>query len=421
MATPIAAGAQWRSESIPGDGFLSPLNLAFDATGRGLLSWEGTRARSPSKFTGLAVRAPGGGWQRAADLAGVTWGNAQIHLYGSRRALLVARRVSSLGRFSRPRWRLVHAFGGSDGSFGTQRTLAEGVLLGRFVTAADARGDALVAWQDERGVTKVRERPPGGKFATPRTLRPGGTGAAAMNDGGDRVLAWWSRGGVYARVRRSGQSWGRARLAARAEHITNATVRAAITPGGRVALAWETADVGEDRPTALRAGIAQLDRGRWRAYQLECATHATAGLPETSLTLPVVDSEGRLYVAWTGTERGALAVKLARVVASGPRAPTTLSAGVPGAALNDIAAGPRGVLLVSWSVERPGSTVVYASLRRSAAGFAAPQQLTPEIVRGFGVSRAAIARSTGEAVVTWSHIVPGIAGGRAKASTALTG
>lgn len=413
-ASPTAAGAQWRTEPVPGEWFLSPLSLDFDARGRALFSWEGINPTSPRKFTALDVRAPGGGWQRAANLSGITWGNAQIHLYGKERALLVAGQVSSLGRFNRARWRLVQAYGRSNGSFGSLRTLAERVMLGTLVTAADARGDALVAWQDEGGVTKLRERPAGGAFGRTRTLRPGGTGAAAMNLRGDRVLAWWSRGGVYARVRRHGEPWGPARLAAKAPYITNAHVRAAVTPGGRFVLAWESADIGEDRPIILRAGLAQLVNGRWRAHALERATHATVGLPETPLTQPVVDSTGRVYVAWTGTAAGGLAVKLARVVASGPRASTILSAGVPGAALNDIAAGPGGALLVAWSVERPSSNVVYASLRRGGAAFEAPQQLTPDGAGGFGVGRAAISPLTGEAVVTWSHILPG--GGRAVAS-----
>jgi hypothetical protein len=413
-ALPTAADAQWRTEAVPGDWYLSPLNLDFDARGRGLLSWEGINPTSPHKFTALDVRAPGGGWTQAPNLAGITWGNAQIHLYGSDRALLIAGQVSSLGRFNRARWRLVSAYGRSDGSFGALRTLAEHVSLGTLATAADPRGDALAAWQDDAGVTKLRERPAGGAFGPTRTLRPGGTGAAAMNLRGDRVLAWWSRGGVYARVRRHGEPWGPARLAAKARYITNAHVRAAITAGGRVVLAWESADIGEDRPLVLRAGLAQLVGGRWRAHALERATHATVGLPETSTTQPVVDSAGRVYVAWTGTSGGGLAVKLARVVATGPRAATILSAGVPGAALNDVAAGPGGALLVSWSVQRPSSNVVYASLRRDGGAFAGPQQITPEDVNGFGVSRAAIAPSTGEAVVTWSHSRPD--GGHVQAS-----
>ena len=411
--SPTAAAAQWRTEPVPGEWFVSPLSLDFDARGRALFSWEGINPTSPRKFTALAVRAPGGGWQRAANLAGITWGNAQIHLYGRDRALLVAGQVSSLGRFNRARWRLVQAYGRSNGSFGSLRTLAERVSLGTLVTAADARGDALVAWQDEAGVTKLRERPAGGAFGPTRTLRPGGTGTAAMNLRGDRVLAWWSRGGVYARVRHHGEPWGPARLAAKAPNITNAHVRAAISAGGRVVLAWESADIGEDRPIILRAGVAQLVNGRWRAHALERSTHATVGLPETSLTQPVVDSANRVYVAWTGTAGGGLAVKLARVVAAGPRAAAILSAGVPGAALNDVAAGPHGALLAAWSVQRPASNVVYASLRRGAA-FTGAQQLTPDGASGFGVARAAIAPSTGEAVVTWSHSLPD--GGHAEAS-----
>jgi len=265
-AAPTAAAAQWRTEPVPGEWFLSPLSLDFDARGRALSSWEGINPHVAAEVHRPRRRRPGGGWTRTANLSGITWGNAQIHLYGSDRALLVAGQVSSLGRFNRARWRL-QAYGRSNGSFGSLRTLAERVSLGTLVTAADAQGDALVAWEDDAGVTKLRERPAGGAFGPTRTLtlRPAGTRTAAMNLRGDRVLAWWSRGGVYARVRRHGEPWGPARLAAKAPNFAIAHVRAAVTAGGRVVLAWESADIGEDGPIIRRAGLAQLVNGRWSA------------------------------------------------------------------------------------------------------------------------------------------------------------
>ena len=403
LLVPASAGAQWRTEPVPSAGLVSPLGIAFDARGRGLFHWEGIEQPS-RRFTGLDVRAAAGGWERAPDLAGVTWGGAQIHLFGSSRALLVTRQTSSLGAFNRARFRLVSAFGRSSGAFGAFRTLGENVAAP--VSAANADGAALVAWQDARsGATRVRELPAGGRFGATRTLRPGGTAAAAMNLRGDRVLAWSDREGIKARVRRRGGSWGSARLAARVSPVANTHVQALVTIGGRVVLTWDSADVREDRPTALRAGVAVLDPGRrWRAYTLERSTVATGGSASEGPAAIPVDAGAGVYVAWTGASSGARAVKFARVVADGPRERVILSAGVPGAALDDAAAHPKGAVVVSWSVLGSASTVTYASLRRSAGAFAAPERLTAPGVRGIGFSRAAFQPLTGEAVVTSGYI-----------------
>jgi hypothetical protein len=403
LLAPAPAGAQWRTEQVPGAGVVSPLGIAFDARGRGLFHWEGFEQPN-RRFTGLDVRAAAGGWERAPDLAGVTWGGAQIHLFGSSRALLVTRQTSSLGAFNRARFRLVSAFGRSDGTFGAFRTLDENVAAP--VSAANADGAALVAWQDtSSGATRVRELPAGGRFGATRTLSPGGTGAAAMNLRGDRVLAWTDRAGIKARVRRRGGSWGSARLAARVSPVANTHVRALVTVGGRVVLTWDSTDVREDRPTALRAGVAVLDPGRrWRAHTLERSTVAAGGSASEGPAAIPVAAGARVYVAWTGVAGGARAVKFERVIADGPRERVILSAGVPGAALDDAAAHPRGSIVVSWSVLGSESTVTFASLRRGAGAFAAPQRLTAPGARGIGFSRAAFQPLTGEAVVTSGHI-----------------
>ena len=415
LLVPAPATAQWRGEQVPGAGVVSPLGIAFDARGRGLFHWEGIRQPN-DKFTGLDVRAAAGGWERAPDLAGVTWGGAQIHLFGSSRALLVTRQTSSLGAFNRARFRLVCAFGRSDGTFGAFRTLGENVAAP--VSAANADGAALVAWQDARsGATRVRERPAGGLFGTTRTLSPGGTGAAAMNLRGDRVLAWADREGIKARVRRRGGSWGSARLAARVSPVANTHVQALVTFGGRVVLTWDSADVREDRPTALRAGVAVLDPGRrWRAHALERATVPEGGSASEGPAAIPVAAGARVYVAWTGASDGERAVKFARVVADGPREQVVLSAGAPGAALDDAAAHARGSVVVAWSVAGSESTVTYASLRRGRGAFAAPERLTPAAMRGIGSSRAAFQPLTGEAVVTWGVIAGQTGAARASVS-----
>ena len=90
LAAPAGA-ATWRLELIPDSTGVAELHeLAFDARGHGLLSWNGAlRERTPPVFGGLATRDPAGGWQRPAALRGIQPANMQIHLSGSASALLV--------------------------------------------------------------------------------------------------------------------------------------------------------------------------------------------------------------------------------------------------------------------------------------------------------------------------------------------
>lgn len=401
LALAPAAQAQWRTEAVPSAGVVGPLRLQFDQGGQGLLSWEGfDQRRSPQKFTALDVRAPGGGWRRAADPSGITWGGAQIHLYSRTRAILISRQTSGLGRFNRARFRLVYAYGRSDGAFGALHTIAESAE--QFTSAANRAGDVLVAWTDRAGAAHVAERRAGHPFGRPRSLAMGGVTTAAMNARGDRVIAWWGRSGVYARIRRAGGSWGSALLAARVSRVENGPLRAAIAPGGRVLIAWATSDVREGLPITVGAGFALRDtRGGWRAFRLERSSGPQGSFPVGTPAIPLVDSAGRDYVTWTGLSGGQRVVRIAQVTAAGPRPATLLSGAVTGGAVDDAAAGPRGSLAVAWSVPGQTSTDTYASLRRGSGAFAPPERLTPPGTRGLGSSLVAFQPITGEAVVTW--------------------
>jgi hypothetical protein len=265
----------------------------------------------------------------------------------------------------------------------------------------------MVAFVDRRtGAARVAERRAGHAFSAPRTLaRPGGAVAAATDARGDRALAWWGRDGVFARVRRAGGGWGPVLRAARAQPTANGLIRAAITPAGRVVLAWQTADLRESQPLRLAAGAAVGSAGQaWRSFTLERSTLASASFSENASAIPLVDSAKRVYVIWTGVADGHLAVKLARIAASSPGPTVVLSGPVAGAAVDDAAAGPAGSLAVSWSVLRGAFSVTYASLRRGTGKFAAPERLTPEGTQGLGGSRVAFQPLTGEAIVTWGYV-----------------
>ncbi|MBI5105548.1 MAG: hypothetical protein HZB46_11325 [Solirubrobacterales bacterium] len=391
------APAAWTPEPVPSTDVLQPLDLAFDGQGRALATWEGF-AQPSRKFTGVDVRAADGTWTRGADLAGITWGRARVHLYGSTHALLVSAQTARLGAFNRAVFRLVYAYGRSDGTFGPLRTLAEETT--QQVSAANGKGQALVAWRDRRtGVTRVRERPAGGSFGATRQLGDSGTNAAAVGEGGDRVLAWWGKDGLMARVRRPGHGWGSALLAVRTPAVANAQVRALVAPGGRVVLAWESADVREGRATPVRAGVALRDRtGGWRRFALESGTTPAAFDPEASAK-PVLDAQGRLAVAYTGVVDEVATARVARVTSSGVRVRVTLGQGQ----VQDAAAASGGALAVAWTARDAQRTVVWVSLRRPGApAFDSPAALTSPDGAGFGTARVAFGPD-GRALVVWTE------------------
>src|SRR4051794_33987129 len=188
-----AAAATWTTEPVPaGPGALGPARLSFDAQGRALFLWDGMSTVSQRRFTGMASRAPGGGWTRLANLPGVGWGNAQALQYASTRVLFVSGKVASVGAYNRAKLRLVVAYGRSDGSgLGSWQTLAPHET--RFVAAANHSGQAIVLF--DAGGTRLssieRKVSPAGAFAP----------AVAINAHGDRIVAWIRSGRIEARVR----------------------------------------------------------------------------------------------------------------------------------------------------------------------------------------------------------------------------
>ena len=109
LALPAAA-ATWTSEPVPaGPGALGPARLSFDAQGRALFLWNGVPTASQPRFTGMASRAPGGGWTRLAKLPAVGWGNAAALQYATTRVLFVSGQAASVGAYNRAKLRLVAA------------------------------------------------------------------------------------------------------------------------------------------------------------------------------------------------------------------------------------------------------------------------------------------------------------------------
>jgi hypothetical protein len=398
LALAPAARAQWALEPIgASEGVRQLHDLDFDTQGRALLSWDATLAgHAPPVFGGLAARDPAGGWQRPPDLAGVDPATAQIHLWSSQRALLVAREGGAAGPGRR---RLVVADGQTDGGFGALRTLAQ-FTAGTW-SASNASGDAIVAYTREKSpFVAVSERKDGHGFGPPRDMAIGRSAAVAINARGDRLLAWPAGTRIAVRVRRAGESWGHSRRIGRLPADRDRRLSALVAPDGRMLITW-----GRDRGNC---GVAVGDgRGRWRVTSLERRCGPAAVGTREAPVLPFADSTAATYVAWTHGTRQANSVTLARVGRDGPVSRSIVSR-QRGAMLDDVAAGPDGAIAVTWAAvlsrENPLLTATYAALRRSGGVFAV-QRLSPSnaiVARG---SRVAFHPLTGQAVVAIPYVV----------------
>ncbi|MDP1847173.1 MAG: hypothetical protein Q8K79_05210 [Solirubrobacteraceae bacterium] len=402
LAAPAGA-ATWRLEPIPDSTGVAELHeLTFDARGHGLLSWNGAhRERTPPVFGGLAARDPTGGWQRPTDLRGIQPANMRIHLTASVSALLVAREARS----ATSRRRLIIAEGQSDGGFDAFGSLDDFAV--DHWSAANDRGDAIVAWTAERSpFVRVAERVAGGRFGPLREMAVGKTAAVAINARGDSALVWRAGVRLAGRVRRAGGEWSRTVRFGPRRTIQGLRLSVLVARNGRVVATWGS----PGRP----CGVSVRDGGgAWRSHTLERRCGPTGVATRRAPVLPIADSRGATYVAWTGTARsGRRAVKLARVGAGGSdgvvasRRALVLSR-ERGAVLDDAAADANGALAITYSAPRPTAArpllhATFAALRRrgrSGGAFGRPDRLTPGNVFAARGSRVAFQPLTGEPVV----------------------
>ena len=410
----VASGPARAAQSIPASGWQieqisgaerTPEDLSFDAVGHAMVTWLGGRGTpSESLYFGADVREPAGGWRQVPNPP-IQSSNAHMYLYGNG----LAQQIGTVYNLSRDREEVLAADGSISGTFATPRALSsngEGV-----VSAADAAGDAIVAWTKAskpighgHGIV-LAERTGGGPFSSPRTLTlverlPLAVG---LNPRGERVLVWPQGKALYARIRRPGQPWGPARLVSVRLPATTppgTAVSVAISPSGTVVLAWEVRffACGSCLPMLEAVVAVSGAHGSWRSFTLQRPATATYDVFVSAQIVALEDTAGRMYVTWNGVSHDAPVVKFARVGTHGVGPTTVLSTGVSEATLLDAAAGPRNALAVSWMATpgHPGDTPTYVSLRRNGQPFAAPAQVTSG---AGGSGLVAFQPITGQAVV----------------------
>jgi hypothetical protein len=224
-----------------------------------------------------------------------------------------------------------------------------------------------------------------------------------MNERGDRVLAFpLGRTRLGARVRTGGAEWGPIVRFGRLTSTKGIALSAVVARNGRVVVTWGS--VGHACGVSVRQGD-----GSWRSRRLERRCGPAAVGPQAAPVVPVADSDGATYVAWTGrTPSGRRAVKFARVGPGASSRPLVLSR-QRGALLDDVAAGPARALAITWTAPQPERgkpyiVATFAAVRRAGGGFDA-DRLTPATAVAARGSRVAFQPLTGEPVVAVPFLV----------------
>jgi hypothetical protein len=396
LAFAPAADAAWKGQTLSGGHtFVDDTRLVVSGDGGALSAWRFS-GDGRSGYAG-APRAPGAaGFGRRVGLVRATpnvrpgTSVAGLEAYGRRAALLALLRP---GAGDRPADRLGVRFGITAGRFGPLRTIRRlGVhRIGGASLAVNARGDAALAWWEDRGVRTDRVyvalRRAGHGFGKPRRLTTGRirSVAAAVGPSGDVLVAWDARGTLRTRFKPRTRDGFRATETIRSHDAFFADLHPVVTAGGRAVLAWSAqfaSEGGGRGPVYIQAAVRPSGATRFRRAALLETMPANA---EAGLGRPidaVVDSTGRVVIAWSGggTTPGERRVRVARDEPDGSIGPAQ-DVSAPGtvAILSDLAAGRDGRLVAVWDggTEDPASVVRAAVADGAGAPFGPPEDVSP--------------------------------------------
>jgi len=392
LIAPASAQAAWTGQELSGPHrFVDDPAVVVSPSGRALAYWDfqdglGNRARFGSAG---ATRAPGaGGFGTAVRLVPATSirrpGAILDQIVATRGdGALLAERLPGAG--DTVAGRLAVRFGSTSGTFGKPRTIrrAAPFSIPRVSLAANAAGDAVLAWFEDRGVRSDRVyvalRRAGHGFGKPRRLATGRIRdvEAAIGERGDALVAWDARGVLRTRFKARGRRGFRATDTVRSMPAYFADMHPVVTPSGRAVLAWSAqfrSEGGDGGPVRFQAATRAAGARRFaRARLLETIpARAYDGLGRALDA--VADSAGVVTIAW----RGGSGVRASR----GGAPAQTLSAPGTTAVLSDLAAGPGGRLVAVWD----GGADDAASVVRAAVAGGVGQPFGPaEDVSGPGV------------------------------------
>lgn len=385
------ASAQWVARPLPASAAADDPRLAFAGDGTALAAW---RIFEPPAVRLEAARRPAGGaWGRACPLS-----RSQDLLLGP----AAYGRTRLLHGFleTRGRHRLTVAFGRSTAcGRGRLRTLRRARRIASPALATNPRGDAALAWYEDRGTfddrVLVAVRRPGGGFDRPLRLARDRVRQVTVAVGarGDVLVAWEARGQVRVRFRRAGGRRFKRPQTIHSASTLGARLSAAVAPTGRAYLGWTAQgrrEGGDAGPVIVQATAKPAGQRRFRrAQRLERFEGRV--LEEGALRL-ALDERGTATAAWTGSDG-------IRVVATGPDGrfgpPLTVA---PGAdlLLDDLAVSAAGAGVAVWHAGPEARGPLQAAYRPPGDDFGAAETLAAE---GRGARAAFPPRSNAPAVV----------------------
>jgi hypothetical protein len=359
--------------------FVDPVDVTASGDGTALAWWSWQDGTGASAHTGvsLASRAAGAatfGTERPAPSGAVA-----IAGYAQTRAIALTDRA--IGAPSVGRTRLQVTFGTIGGAFGTPRTIADGARLDRPVLAVNARGDAAVAYFQDRGVDDDRVlisvRRAGGSFGAPFQVGHGRIRSVAVAVGprGDVLVAWDARGTIRARYRAPGATGFQPTETISSDPTDFAQIHAAVTDGGRCYLAWSAQFLSEGgtRGPVFNEVAVRPSGHRFRAAQLLERDDQTRSQEPIALA-----TEGRdATVAWTGFDGASARVRVASTDPSARfGAPQDVSPAGRDGVVSDLAAA-GGTRLVVWDNGSFDANQVFAAVAPPGAGFGAAEAVSP--------------------------------------------
>ncbi len=381
--------------------FVDPVDVTASGDGTALAWWawqDGTGAAARTGWS-LASRPPGAtafGAQRSAPS-----GTVAVEAYAKTRAIALTDRA--IGPANVGRTRLSVAFGATSGSFGSQSTVADGPRLDRPVLAANADGDAAIAYFQDRGTDNdavlVSLRRAGGSFGTPFQVGHGAIRSVAVAVGprGDVLVAWDARGTIRARYKGPSSSGFQPIETISSDPTFFAQMQAAVTDGGRCYLAWsaQLLTEGGSRGPVFDEVAVRPSGHRFRAAQL--LERDGSNRSQTPIALALTDSRDAA-VAWTGFDGANSRVRVASTDPSARfGAPQDVSPAGRDGVVSDLAYG-SGIGLVVWDNGSFDANQVFAALAPPGAPFAAP-----EAVSAAQEARAGMAIMVPAPTVVWTN------------------
>jgi hypothetical protein len=404
LALPAVALAdpQWSPAQNVSAPHLFVAAVAVTASGDGTaLAWwsrqDGTGAGARTG-AGLASRPAGAGAfgpERNAPAGAV-----DVAAYGQTRAIALTDRA--IGPAQVGRTRLSAAFGTTAGGFGAARTIADGTRLDRPVLAVNARGDAAIAYFQDRGVNDDRVllsvRRAGGRFGAPVQLGQGRIRSVAVAVGprGDVLVAWNAAGVIRARYRAPSSTGFQPVETIASDPTDFAQMQAAVADGGRCYLAWSAqllTEGGTRGPVYNEVAVRPSGRRFRPAQRLERDGSNRSQAPIALAT------QGRdATVAWTGFDGANARVRVASTD-PGARfgAPQDVSPAGRDGVVSDLAAA-GGTRLVVWDNGSFDANQVFAALAAPGAPFGGA-----EAVSGAQEARAGRAVLLPAPTIVWTN------------------